>query len=308
MAEAKAFDKVYNIFSYGININILLVHMGNILKGSNFNENEFKFNIVQDKKTAETLLDNAELTDLYIEECNDHRANFLARKNLSYATNSISSGEYKYAVAHLNMLKATIPIRLVNDLKAVTIIQLMPTADGGMPHTRPNNIICYPDFRQLLSRTTLIHELWHVHQRLFKDAWFRMFNSLGWTMWNDELPEHLEKARRFNPDTIDCPLWIFENQWIPIPIFKDISKPKVGDVEIWFYNPRLQYHIKHVPDTILSYFPDLPPTAYEHPRELTAYLLAEPELHRNNKGFIQLIELIGNISIMSYKSVYNIPK
>ena len=281
--------------------------MGNILKKTNLNENEFKFNIIQDKNVAQNFLEKAELADFYIEECQDSRANFLARKDLSYAANSISTGEYKYAVAYLNMLKTTLPVRLVNDLKVVTIIQLMPTADGGMPHTRPN-IICYPDFRQLLSRTTLIHELWHIHQRLFKDLWFKVFNNLGWTIWNDELPEHLEKARRFNPDTIDCPLWIFENEWIPIPIFKDISKPKVGDVDIWFYNPRLHYHLKRVPDVLLSYFPDLPPAAYEHPRELTAYMLAEPELHRNNKGFIHLIELIGNISIMSYKSVYNIPK
>ena len=78
--------------------------MGNILKKTNLNENEFKFNIIQDKNVAQKFLEKAELADFYIEECQDSRANFLARKDLSYAANSISGGEYKYAVAYLDML------------------------------------------------------------------------------------------------------------------------------------------------------------------------------------------------------------
>jgi len=256
-----------------------------------------QINIIYDKKAAQNLLNEAEQEDFYIEECHDDRANSLARKNLTYSANSMSIGEYKYARAHLEQSKALIPVRLLNDLKEVKIIQLMPTADGGMPHTRPGGIICYPDFK-LNSTTTLIHELWHVHQRLFKDLWFKTFNSLGWTMWKGELPEQLDKARRYNPDTIDCPFWIFDDQWIPLPIFKDISKPNVAEVEIWFYNPKLQYHIKRVPDVLLSYFPDLPPAAYEHPRELTAYMLSEPDKYKNMRGFKHLIESIGELSII----------
>ena len=268
--------------------------MGN----SSSNTINLQINIIYDKKAAQNLLNEAERVDFYIEECHDDKANSLARKNLTYYANSMSIGEYKYATAHLEQLKALIPVRLLNDLKEIKIIQLMPTADGGMPHTRPGSIICYPDFRQLISSTTLIHELWHVHQRLFKDLWFKTFNKMGWDRWNGDLPEQLDKARRYNPDTIDCPFWIFADEWIPLPIFKDISKPNVAEVEIWFYNPKLQYHIKRVPDVLLSNFPDLPSAAYEHPRELTAYMLSEPDKYKNMRGFKHLIEEIGEISIM----------
>jgi hypothetical protein len=265
--------------------------------GNNTSTPNLQISIIYDKKEAQSLLNAAERADFYIEECHDDRANSLARKNLTYSANSMSTGEYKYAIDHLEQLKALIPVRLLNDLKEVKIIQLMPTADGGMPHTRPGGIICYPDFK-LNSGTTLIHELWHVHQRLFNNLWLKTFNSLGWTMWKGELPEQLDKARRYNPDTIDYPFWIFADSWIPLPIFKDISKPNVAEVEIWFYNPKLQYHIKRVPDELSLYFPDLPPAAYEHPRELTAYMLSEPEKYKNTTGFKQLIESIGEISIM----------
>jgi len=268
--------------------------MGN----SSSNTINLQINIIYDKKAAQNLLNEAEREDFYIEECHDDKANSLARKNLTYYANSMSIGEYKYATAHLEQLKALVPLRLLNDLKEVKIIQLMPTADGGMPHTRPGSIICYPDFRQLISSTTLIHELWHVHQRIFKNLWFKTFNKMGWVEWKGNLPEQLEKARRYNPDTIDCPFWIFADEWIPLPIFKDISKPNVAEVEIWFYNPKLQYHIKRVPDILLSYFPDLPSAAYEHPRELTAYMLSEPDKYKNMRGFKHLIEEIGEISIM----------
>lgn len=270
--------------------------MGNSI--TNTNTNEIQIRLISDKKDAKILLDKAEKVDFYIEECYDDKTNFLARRNLSYSINSTSLIENNYASKYLNESKSFLPIRLLNDLKEVNVIQLMPTADGGMPHTRPGNIICYPDISQLFSKTTLIHELWHIHQRNFKSTWSKTFNHLKWTMWNGVLPQQLEKARRYNPDTIDCPLWIFDNQWVPIPIFKDISKPNVADVEIWFYNSEKQYHIKRVPEVILSYFPNLPAGAYEHPRELTAYILSEPEKYKNMIGFKLLIESIGEISIM----------
>lgn len=266
--------------------------------GNRTSNTNFQINIIYDKKDAQSLLNKAERTDFYIEECHDDKANSLARKNLTYFANSMTVDEYTVATAHIEQLKALIPIRLLNDLKEVKIIQLMPTADGGMPHTRPGNIICYPDFK-LNSSTTLIHELWHIHQRLFEGLWSTTFNNMGWNMWKGKIPEQLDKARRYNPDTIDCPFWIFVDMWIPLPIFKDISKPNVSEVEIWFYNPILQHHVKRVPDELLIFYPDLPQAAYEHPRELSAYMLSEPNKYKNTKGFKRLIESIGEISIMS---------
>jgi hypothetical protein len=264
---------------------------------------KLKFKVIYNKNDAKILLDNAERKDFYLEECHDDKVNSLARKSLSYSPNMISLRDMNYAISYGDGSIANLPTRLANDLGEVKIIQLMPSADGGMPHTRPGRIICYPDISQFFSRTTLIHELWHIHQREFKDEWFKTFKRLGWTMWDGKIPENLEKARRYNPDTIDCPFWIFNDEWIPIPIFKDISRPNVADVEIWFYNPVKQYHVTRVPNEILSYFPNLPPNAYEHPRELTAYMLSEADKYSSSMGFKHLIEAIGHTSIITSENI-----
>jgi hypothetical protein len=235
---------------------------------------------------------------MYLEECYDDRANSVARHNCSYAPNTIPLREINYANNFFLTVSSMIPQRLLAELSEVKIINLMPTADGGMPHTRPGNVICYPIFDQIYSESTLVHELWHIHQREFKDLWFKVFKRLGWLMWDGKLPEMLESNRRLNPDTIDCPLWIFNGEWVPVPIFKDVSHPKIGEVEIWYYNPNSRYHTKKIPIELESYFPNLPPSAYEHPREITAYLLSEPHKYDNCLGFKHLIEEIGNISIV----------
>ena len=267
--------------------------------------NSLHFIVIANKNQAQALLDTAEKEDFYLEECHDNKANSLARRNLTYFANQVSIQDNNYAMAYLDAANSYLPIRLLNDLKEVKIVQLMPSADGGMPHTRPDNIICYPDISQLFSKTTLIHELWHIHQRKFKDVWIKAFKRLGWTMWDGELPEQLEGARRYNPDTIDSPFWIFDGQWVPIPIFRDITHPKVNEVDIWFYNPVKRYHVKQVPNEISAYFPNLPPSAYEHPREITAYMLSEPNKYSNSQGFKHLIESIGQVSIMNAQNVSN---
>jgi hypothetical protein len=258
---------------------------------------KLKFKVINDKTEALNELSAAEKIDMYNEECHDDKANSIARRNLTYTPNTFSLRDYNYAKSYLESMIVNLPQRLVMELGDVKIIQLMPSADGGMPHTRPGDIICYPNVSQIFSKVTLIHELWHIHQRKYREVWFKAFKRMDWTIWNGQLPEQLEKNRRYNPDTIDYPLWIFNETWVPIPVFRDISRPNVADVEIWFYNPQKQYHSKTVPGEISSYYPNLPHSAYEHPRELSAYMLSEPEKYEDSKGFKDLIETIGVISI-----------
>jgi hypothetical protein len=273
--------------------------MGNI--DSKFGNLQFK--IIPNKSDAQALLDTAENMDFYLAECHDDKSNSIARRNLTYSANMIALRDLNYANMYLEGSIQNLPKRLVSDLGIINVIQLMPTADGGMPHTRPNNIICYPDISQLFSRTTLIHELWHIHQRQYSELWINVFRSMGWNVWDGKLPTQLEKNRRYNPDTLDYPLFIFEGKWVPIPIFKDISNPKVSEVDIWFYNPEKEYHVKQIPNEISSYFPNLPPSAYEHPRELTAYMLSEPKQYSSSKAFRDLIGLIGEISIRTSDNI-----
>lgn len=272
--------------------------MGNTLS----QEHKIKFNLIISKDNAKQLLINSEATDTYLNQCYSDESNLLARKNCIYNPNEISPTEYNYAKTFLETVQSSIPIRLCNDIKDISIIQLMPSADGGMPHTRPFNVICYPDISKLYSTTTLIHELWHIHQRLYKDVWLKVFNRIGWKLWNGELPADLDVNRRFNPDTIDCPLWIFDDKWIPIPIFSDISHPKINNVQIWFYNPHKRLRVRDIPYELSSYFSDLSPNAYEHPRELAAYILSEPKKYSKSKGFQDLVEAIGYTSISTYSS------
>jgi len=173
----------------------------------------------------------------------------------------------------------------------------MPTADGGMPHTRPPNLICFPNLSQVSSLSTMIHELWHVHQRMYPAVWLAVFDKMGWKPWGGTIPSSIERNRRFNPDTIDHPLWIYQNQWIPIPVFQDMSRPSVDQVDIWFYHPYQQYHIKSVPPELKEDFPTVPPSAYEHPNELTAYVLSEPDRYKSSPGFRTLLETVGQLSI-----------
>jgi hypothetical protein len=191
----------------------------------------------------------------------------------------------------------SIPQRLRMELREVAIIPLMPSADGGMPHTRPSSIICFPNPKQMLSTSTLIHELWHIHQRLYKEKWVQTFESMGWSQWDGTLPRALDDHRRFNPDTIDCPLWIFRNRWVPVPVFKDVMRPEIGDIFMWFYDTKNTTRVTSIPLELETEYPGMPASAYEHPREIAAYLLADPDKYRTSPGFLRLLDAVGHLSI-----------
>lgn len=257
------------------------------------------FTIVTKKDEAQLLLDTAEEIDLYREECYLNKTNSKARLTQGYRANSMTYRELKMFELVLDNAKPLIPRRLKDDLREVKLIQLMPTADGGMPHTRPGGLICYPDISQFFTTSTLIHELWHVHQRMYEAEWDRIFEGLGWKVWDsDYLPDLLESNRRFNPDTIRASFYVYDNKWVPVPIFKDISKPNLNETEVWFYDITSKYHHKSVPEVLRKEFPSVPPSAYEHPRELCAYLLSEPHKYGDSPGFAKLIQLVGQISVL----------
>jgi hypothetical protein len=256
------------------------------------------FRLIETKIEAQQLLDGAEKLDFYLSECHDDRSNSYARRSLTYVANTMSMLDTRFCTVTLDTLKTQLPKRLIDELGEIRIIQLMPSADGGMPHTRPYNIVCYPDISQVASINTLTHELWHVHQRNFQELWTKVFNKLGWKAWNTRLPIHLESNRRYNPDTIDTPLWVFKETWLPLPIFNDISLPKIKETSMWFYNVKTELISKKIPVEISEYFPNLPMSAYEHPRELTAYMLSDPDSQKDSQGYADLIESIGYISVL----------
>lgn len=250
------------------------------------------FQIISNKDEAQRILDQAEQRDLYLEECSHNRTNSIARKSCNYSANRISFDESQQYTHMLEEMIPQLPLRLRSDLQQIQIIPLMYSADGGMPHTRPYNIICVPNLKQLQTISTLKHELWHIHQRNFQPQWTAIFNKLGWTEYKGQLPKSFDEHSRLNPDTIDCPLWIYQNKWVPVPIFTDISNPILSQVEIWFYHATEHYHVRRVPSSLAIEFPDLPQSAYEHPRELTAYLLAEPDKYRHTPAWAIISKML----------------
>lgn len=260
-------------------------------------DHPLQFRIVTLKDEAQQHLDKAEQHDFYLQECYSNKTNAKARQSMNYRANSITYRELKLFEVVLENAMPHIPRRLKEDLREVLLIQLMPSADGGLPHTRPGSVICYPDLSRFLTTSTLIHELWHVHQRLYEQEWERIFQGLGWNRWEGYLPVSIDDHRRYNPDTIQAPLYIYENTWVPVPIFKDISRPELREVTIWFYHIHSKAHYKTVPDSLQRAFPSAPSSAYEHPRELTAYLLSEPDQYTDSPGFKKLVGLVGQLSI-----------
>lgn len=261
-------------------------------------QKQIQFHIVSDKKEAEHHLLEAEKKDFYLEECQEDKANQLARSRHTYAANEMTDDEFLFFQVIMENAKEKIPIRLHQELSDVYIIQLMPSADGGMPHTRPDRLICYPNIRSTFSVETVIHELWHIHQREYPEWWRQVFYSLGWVPWTDgKLPLPLEQYRRYNPDTLDMPLWCYQKTWVPVPIFRDITTPKVDEVTIWFYHVTLKYHVKHPPKELVDHYPSLPPSAFEHPREMAAYLLSNPRRHSDCPGWKTWVETVGAVSL-----------
>ena len=95
-------------------------------------------------------LDKAEKADNFFRKVAASPANTLARQRCSYTLWNDQS-----------LAKKAAELLHPDDKAFVSVVILNPSAEGGMPHTRPG-IICYPTLS--FSSVTLIHELWHVHQ------------------------------------------------------------------------------------------------------------------------------------------------
>ena len=230
-----------------------------------------------DSRTAKSLLRQAEEEDGYLAACAVHPANRAAR------------GPYQAASVHVPTLPT---IRLPRRLQLpVPIVFLDPSSDDSMPHSRPH-MVCVSRAEHLEPKT-MIHELWHVDQRLHQAEWASVFRALGWRPYSGTLPATLERHRRFNPDTIDTPLWIFQDTWVPVPLFRSVVAPRLTEADVWFYHTQEGHRTKEIPPALLALFPALPPAAYEHPRELAAYTLASPEEYAGTVGFDRLVSLLG---------------
>jgi hypothetical protein len=233
------------------------------------------FSIVPFMQASPELL-YAEQIDNYRKQCNEDKLNTISRRGHLYSA-------YNYPTDYLLVLRETLnvalkdlPNKLNRELQNVNIIILYPSADGGMPHTRPNDIICFPYTVNFPSLETITHELWHIHQRKYPDFW-QLLLERAWQFkkWDGDLPAELEKHRRINPDTLATQNWIWQSKWVPVPVFIDASKPSLTECQIWYHNVITGRTEHGVPQEVYEYFGRrMESAAYEHPYEMAAYMLS----------------------------------
>ena len=198
-------------------------------------------------------LRQAEELDTFFSLVNQNPVNRLARQGLSY-----------------------LPVNNYTEkwLGGTEIVTMNPTAEAGMPHTRPPNIICMPQwFPDSKREETLAHEFVHIHQRRYLDKWNRYFQQEGWSRVDPyELPERMVLRCRMNPDTIDQPFWSWKNQYVPLPLFEREDKPQLRQVTVQWYDMESGIRQPEPPRSFLEQYGSAPQS--EHPREVAAVEIA----------------------------------
>lgn len=198
-------------------------------------------------------LREAEESDRFFRTIADNPLNSLARQTLSY-----------------------LPVKNYTDpwIEQTEIVTMNASAEAGMPHTRPPNIICMPQyFPESKKEETLAHEFVHIHQRRHTDTWTRFFQREGWSRVDPyELPDKLVMQCRLNPDTLDQQFWRWNDRYVPLPLFERQDKPHLRQVIVSWYDMETGVRYPEAPRSFLERYGSAPQP--EHPRELYAVELA----------------------------------
>jgi hypothetical protein len=200
------------------------------------------------------LLSSAEALDGYRKKCMDSPLNFLARKG------------YIYQAWMDQYLKSY-------EKEGERIVVVNPDAEGGLPHTRPPNIIVIPAYypKHMLEET-LRHERVHIEQRKFPHTWEARAIQDGWVKVEEsQIPESLLKRVRLNPDTIGSRFWAWDG-WVPLPLFVREDRPNIKDTMLRWYSLKEGITSSATPASFTKKYGVVIDSAKEHPFELWAYI------------------------------------
>lgn len=197
----------------------------------------------------------AETYDHYFETIQGSPLNAKARQHLFYGATNDRTQPY---------------------LLATEIVTMHPTSEAGLPHTRPPNLICIPQYYpQEFLKETLPHELVHIDQRRRKYKWNAYFEREGWTsIAKEEIPDRWLQRCRMNPDTIDDPFWAYLGRYIPLPLYEREDKPDLRQVQIHWWDKVTGIKQQDPPRKFQERYGSMP-SQPEHPRELTAVELSK---------------------------------
>ncbi len=156
------------------------------------------------------------------------------------------------------------------------IVTMHPTAEAGLPHTRPPNLICIPKYYpEDRLEHTLAHELIHIDQRRRKYKWDAFFEREGWKPISEsDIPIRWLSRCRMNPDTIDDRFWAWQGRYVPLPLYEREDKPDLRHVSIQWWDRETGIRQGVAPQSFQLRYGRNPPQP-EHPRELAAVELAE---------------------------------
>jgi hypothetical protein len=201
------------------------------------------------------LLRQAEQLDGYLKTCQLSPVNTKAREGLIYEP--FSSNTKKGAADSI-------------------IVTMHPTAEAGLPHTRPPNLICIPAYYPEDRMDNLLrHELVHLDQRKRPGVWRERFLREGWIPISDsEVPPIHRQRLRLNPDTLHDGFWAWKGIHVPLPLFERTDKPDLRQTQVRWWNRETGHLLAEPPTSFQRVFGAHHPQA-EHPREVSAVLLAE---------------------------------
>jgi hypothetical protein len=215
---------------------------------------------------VKALLAEAETRDGYRAAVAASEINSVARSGQRYEPIFVSQ-ELQH---RLEFLGSRVPL-----LEESNLIVLDNSADNGYPHTRANEIVCFPlQSAQFASDTdlleTLRHESIHLDQRRRPEAWASYCRRDGWTpLPLAAVPLRFRERCRINPDTMATPFWAWEGFHVPLPLFVRENHPTLGDVGIKWMDLRMLSLFPTPPPSFQQRYGSSPPQP-EHPYELLA--------------------------------------
>lgn len=218
-------------------------------------------------------LNQAETIDKYMDNIQESYTNSYARNKSIYTPLKLSNNTFdKYAsILQHNIIQLGDKIPPV---KRAHIIILEESADNGLPHTRPNNIICLPSniFKQSDKQReeVLFHELVHIYQRE-NPIDIESFYKNGWKYIKSTMD--IVEGDRINPDAMDIYAVNVGELWLIRPRFLRKDAAKLTDIRMTYNNLKTGEMTVIMPADVKQFFGDsISQSAFEHPNEMMAYM------------------------------------